>query len=573
MSTETNMKEKIERLTEFINHHNFLYHTLGKPEISDEEFDKAYALLVKLESRYPAHRCLNSPTKKIGNSPYSNKVCLHRQKMLGLDNVFTRDEFIKWVNRLTRKNDISNHDILYADLKADGLAIELVYHNGKLVQASLRGDGVTGDDVTEHVMLVPNIPKTIPIIDDFEVYGELVLSRSSFLKINDEQRANNLLEYSTQRNAVSGLLRNKSKIYMDKVMCYIYGSTLTGYKHLSDMLFDLQDTCGFYILEHAIGKINKLTPIMHLYDSFNKRADLTLPADGIVVKMDNLEKQESLGATERSPRYAIAWKFEVTDKVTKLLDIIHQVGRTGIITPVAILDPVNIDGVNVSRVSLKNDAYIKGKNLAKGVMVSIHRAGGVIPEIKEVVSPTSDITPYKTIKECPICGTPIVRISKANIICPNLECKGIKKARLAYFVSKSGLDIKGFGPKLVDKVIEDNQVIELGDIFSLDTTYLRETLGSVAAENLIYELTVAMSELTLSKLFRAINIPGLDNKNLDRLLDNINSIDEIKNAIKDVHILKSFGMTPVAIQSLLAYFTDRQRELSSIECFHFNIPK
>lgn len=552
MTIDNVAKKRIDHLVRYIRYHDYRYHVLDDPEISDQEYDKAFRELKELEESFPSYVHYDSPTKSIGaDKDIQLGGIEHMNKMYSLDNVFSYDEFTAWI----RLRNLPSDTFIYGDLKADGLAVAIRYKDGKIKHMSSRGNGLVGDNLSRHMYFVKGIVPTVPYMDEHEIYGEVTLSRKEFDNINGIRSQEGLSLYSNQRNAAAGMLNAHSTLYTKKLDFHVYGSNRDGYDTHFGMISDLESE-GFPILDRCITTIGELEKAKKFHDEYNQKVDNNLPCDGTVWRFDNKSLQSKLGYTEKYPKFAKAWKFTDEEKRTKILDIIHQVGRTGVITPVAKIEPVNIDGVTVTNATMHNEQEIKRKGLGIGNVVSVYRAGGVVPAIKGNITMTSDSISYVPIKTCPICNTPIVAKSDRVKVCPNRSCPAVLRSRFYHFIGKNGLNIKGLGNATIDKLLEDKIITNLGDIFTLDPITLTPILGDKNAEKVYDNIVNRMSTMTMEQLLKAIGIPGLDTKSIRAISGYCKDEDDIISLSKDIKKMREIGMTNVGITSLMSYISD-----------------
>lgn len=561
-SVDDRTKEKLDQLTNYVKYHNHRYHTLNDPEISDAEFDRAYATLVQMEKDYPAYAHPDSPTKSVGGEPSSSYVMKHPTPMYGLDNVFSFEDLETWVKRQTEEDVF-----VYGDLKLDGMSLNLVYENGILCHAIIRGDGEKGDIVTDKAFKIPGVMPKVSHLDKHEIRGEVTLSFMEFENVNGLRRQSRDKVYSNQRNAAAGILNADVSPFIKKLHFTAYGTTRSGYESHKEMMSDVQAD-GFDIPAYCYTEISDLSALTELYQSYNMKADLELPCDGLVVRLDSIALQKELGFTRHGPRFARAWKFTDGAKHTKLRDIIYQVGMTGAITPVAIFDAINIGGANITQATLHNEAYIKDKKIAIGNIISVTRSGGVIPKIENSVSRTPDTVEYVPLTKCPVCGSDLVQKSAATKVCINRSCPGILEGRFRFFVGRKGLDIKGFGPALIKSLMEKGKLQELADIFILDQKDVEDIIGTKRAEDLMTNIAVTMSEMTMADVVRSVGIPGFDVNAQELMMTLADDINELISYGKDIHLMRENKFASAATVALFSYLNDGgERELTAITAY------
>ena len=562
------MRAKIKELTDYCNYHDRLYRVVNKPEITDPEYDKAYNELLRLEGMYPQFVCENSPTKRIGYTP-ENGIA-HMSKMYSISNIFEAPELLDWLNKSLK---LTGETKVYADIKADGLAIRLSYKDGYLMQAATRGDGVIGDSVLHHMHNITTIPKVSKILIDHEIYGELVICKPEFIELNKYQKENNLPVYKTPRSAVSGISNTLQSPHTSKLKFLAYGSNLKGYSSYSSMMQSLNTECKFLILDHVKCRVHDIATVIKFYNTHNLTTELfhwvnDIPTDGVVIKVDSLNLQASLGYTEKYPRFCKAWKYRDVASTTEIEDIVFQIGRTGVITYVAKVKPVEVDGVIIKQANLYNESTILTKKLFIGNIVAIIRRGGVIPYITHVVSTTPRTKIYKPITHCPFCNSSLAKTNSGIKFCNNISCTGIQLSRFSYFSGKSGLDIQGCGGKVCEKLISSLNFKHLGDLLKVSRESLVEILGEKIGETLYIEIQKVISNLTLQKIIDAIGIARLSSKDavlwVNAVKDSSKPVDELINLGKSVPHLKNIGLSNISMDGIMSYLYVAETELREI---------
>ena len=492
--------QKVAALRKALHRHNYRYYILDNPEISDAEYDRMMQELKQLEENNPQLTSPDSPTARVGAAPLEKfDAVAHTIPMLSLDNGFNDEDILEFDRRVKRNLDTQGNILYTAEPKMDGVAVELIYENGKLATASTRGDGLTGEVITANVKtikavaLVMQTDSLSAIPSRLEIRGEVFIGLDAFKKFNQERLEQELPPFANPRNAAAGSLRQlDSKITATRPLeIFFYGIGV-----VEDIAFDSHwkllkslKSWGF--------RINPLTrptiaikEVLDYYRELNeKRHALPYDIDGVVVKVDDISLQQRLGATSRSPRWAIAYKFKAMQETTTLEAIEVQVGRTGVLTPVALLMPVNVGGAMVSRATLHNEDEIEKKDIRLGDTVLVQRAGDVIPEIVKVIASKRDgsETQFKMPETCPVCDSPVIRMAgEAAIRCINSSCSAQVKERIKHFASKKAFDIDGLGDKLIDQLVDADLLTSFADIFSLDQETIRdlERMGAKSAANL-----------------------------------------------------------------------------------------
>ena len=558
------IQEKYKKLRSEIEYHNNLYYNEDNPVISDMEYDFLIRELKELEKNYPEflgneEDGENSPTEKIGGiaSEKFSKV-QHRVPMLSLSNTYNISEiedFDKRVKKIILAENIENNskELEYIlELKLDGLSISLIYENGMLVQAVTRGDGQVGEDVTENIREIPTIPKKLKENISLEVRGEIILPISSFNRINQEREDEGEDVFANPRNAASGTIRQLDK-------------TIVAERGLDCYLYYLVNAENYGIKTHleSIEYIEKLgfktTKIFEKYTDFKKleeaidkwhddRKKLDYETDGLVIKVNNFSLYEILGYTTKSPRWAIAYKFPAEQVKTKLMDVTFQVGRTGVITPVAELEAVNLSGSVVKRASLHNFDEIRRKDIKIGDNVIVEKAAEIIPQVVNVVfnDRTGEEIEIQEPANCPVCNSELAHEEGLVALkCHNPLCPEKVKRQIAYFVSRDAMNISGLGDKIVEKFIELGKIKTIVDIYSLkeyrEELENLEKMGQKSVDNLINNIEASKNR-DFSKVLYALGIPFVGKFNANLLTKNFKNIENLKNqSIENLLAVKGIG--------------------------------
>ena len=500
---ETRAAKRVGELRREIEKHNRLYYEEAAPTISDRDYDRLYKKLVELEAEFPNLAAPDSPTQRVGGMPLQAFAQIeHRVPMLSLDNTYSEDEIVNFYKRITRLLPDEKIPVV-VEPKVDGVAVSLMYENGHLRYAATRGDGSVGDDITRNVKTIPSVPQQLrgdaPKV--FEVRGEAFLDKDGFKKLNKEREAAGLPLFANPRNAAAGSLKHLDPKIVAKrplgIIFYGTGAIEGADVDLHSEVFPLFKKLGLPTHEHwwLADSVEKILDAIRKLDRIRK--DFRYETDGAVIKVDALVQRERLGFTAKSPRWAIAYKYAAERVETKLLDIKVQVGRTGILTPVAVLEPVVVSGSTVSRATLHNEDEIKRKDIRIGDTVVIEKAGEVIPAVVEVVKSkrsrgarTFDF--FKHIRgKCPICGGSIRRDPQfVAWRCENLQCPAQTTRRVEFFAARGALDIESVGGIVADKVVERGLVREPLDLFELKTEQLAKlNLGTEEAPRVFGEKT------------------------------------------------------------------------------------
>lgn len=569
-----NIKARAAYLAAELDRHNYLYHTLDAPEIDDEKYDALFQELQVLENEWPSLKFPNSPTSRIGSQILANLPKMeHGAKMYGLDNVFSNSEFSDYAHRMAKLWQESNNqpfsDIFWCDPKLDGLALELVYSNNQLDYALTRGDGETGEVVTHAVRTIRNVPLILhgsePFPDLLTVRGEVVLYKKDFEKLNERQAAKGLKIFANPRNAAAGSLRqldiSVAKNRPLKFLAYSIGPTQWGkcipccFQH---ELIKFFISLGFQVppdgsICRGVTEVEK-----YMNQLREKRDKFLMEIDGGVAKLDDLSIQNFLGYTARAPRFAVAFKFPAKEANTLLENIEIQVGRTGVLTPVAILKPISVGGVTITHATLHNEDEIRALDIRIGDTVIVRRAGDVIPEVVGVNKSArpGHSKPFMFPRSCPACGQPVYREpEQAYWRCDNLGCPAIRLRSLEHFVSKSGLDIQGFGKKLLTRLLEKELIKSPADIFTLTENQLLglERMGLLSAKKIIENISHTKTTATLDQLISALGILHIGESLARMLANQFNDLEELKKAkIEDLMALPDIG--PAAAASIHDFF-------------------
>ncbi len=572
---KSSAEKRIAELRKLISYHDYLYYVKSAPEISDSEYDSLFSELKKLEEQYPELITKDSPTQRVGGEPFSEfQTRTHSVPMISLDNAFDQRDIQDFTDRIRRflKRDVEIEYVL--EPKIDGLAVELIYVNGKLETALTRGDGVTGEDVTSNVKTIKSVPLTLLTEDPpklLEVRGEVYLSKSAFKKINEQQEEQGKPPFANPRNAASGSLRQLDPNITAKRPLDIF---VYGYGLIEGM--DVHSHWDFLQQISALGlKVNplieKVRSLDEVFDYYSRMSEIrdTLPyeIDGIVIKVNSLKLQKELGETSRSPRWAIAFKFRARQAVTRIKDIIVSVGRTGILTPVAIFEPVEIAGVTVSRATLHNQDEIDRLDVRIGDYVVVERAGDVIPEVVKVVKEKRDknAAPFRIPDRCPVCGSKAIKYEgEVAIRCTGIDCPAQLKERIKHFCKKDAMDIEGFGDKICEQLVDRGIVKGIEDIFKLkaEQLYLLERMGKKLAEKLMNSIEKAKST-SLDKFIYALGIRFVGEVTAKKLAERFKNIDGIINASEE-ELLSIEDVGTVVAKSIREFFSE-QKNLEAIK--------
>ncbi|WP_245589998.1 NAD-dependent DNA ligase LigA [Desulfonatronum lacustre] len=574
--------KRMHELAALIRYHDHRYYVLDDPEIGDAEYDALFRELRTLEERHPELADPDSPTKRVGGeASRAFRPFAHSLPMYSLDNAFALEEWRAFVARLGKALP-GEALTFWADPKLDGLAVEVVYEQGRFLRAGTRGDGVTGEDVSMNLRTVRNLPLRLDaqgaVPSLLEVRGEVVMRHEDFARLNREQADAGRKTFANPRNAAAGSVRQLDpRITAERPLrFYAYGVGLVewpegaqGWATQKEILDGLR-ALGFSVPEHS-GLCSDPTDVeRHYADVARLRDTLAYEIDGVVAKVNDLEQQRRLGATARAPRWALAWKFPAGQAVTRLLDIQVQVGRTGVLTPVAVLEPVALSGVTVSRATLHNEDEIRSKDLRLGDMVVVQRAGDVIPEVvgPVVEERTGGEHAFTFPHVCPACATPAVRLpGEAAWRCQNLACPALLRESLVYFTSKAGLDVEGLGRKWVEILVNKGLIHTPADIFRLREEHLLtlDRMGTKLAGNIIAAIAQARDRADLATLIRALGIRHVGAQTARVLADHFPDLDALGRADREtLQRLPDIG--PEVAASIHGFFTnpDNQRLLEEL---------
>ena len=570
--------KKADDLRKALHRHNYRYYVLDDPEISDAEYDRMMQELKLLEEDHPQLASPDSPTARVGASPLQKfESVAHTIPMLSLDNGFNDEDTLEFDRRVRRNLDTRDEILYTAEPKMDGVAVELIYENGKLVTASTRGDGLTGEVITTNVKTIQTVPLVMQtdgltaLPPGLEIRGEVFIGLEAFKKFNQERIDQELPPFANPRNAAAGSLRQlDSKITAARPLeIFFYGvGTVEDFEFESHgELLESLTKWGFRI-NPLIRSAVTIEAVLSYYRELNeKRHQLAYDIDGVVVKVDRIALQQRLGATSRSPRWAIAYKFKAIQETTTLEAIEVQVGRTGVLTPVGHLKPVNVGGVTVSRATLHNEDEIEKKDVRIGDQVMVQRAGDVIPEIVKVIASKRDgsETRFKMPKQCPVCDSPVVRMAgEAATRCINSSCSAQVKERIKHFASKAAFDIDGLGTKLVDQLVDKKLLSSFADIFTLDENALSELerMGAKSAANLKNAIEHSKS-IAFARFLFALGIRHVGEHVAALLADHFHDLDALMDCPRE-ELESVEGIGPIVAESITHFF-EQERNLHIIK--------
>ena len=559
------VKEKIDQLRADLHRHNYNYYVLNAPEISDKEFDDRMRELQELEKEHPEYQDDNSPTMRVGSDLNKNFTQVaHKYPMLSLGNTYSESEVTDFYDRV--KKALNEDFEICCELKYDGTSISLTYENGKLVRAVTRGDGEKGDDVTDNVKTI----RTIPLVlhgsypESFEIRGEILMPWEVFEELNREKEAREEPLFANPRNAASGTLKLQNSAIvasrkLDAYLYYLLGEELPCDGHYENL--QAAAGWGFKTSEH-MKKAHSLEEVFEYIRYWDtERKNLPVATDGIVLKVNSMRQQKNLGFTAKSPRWAIAYKFQAERALTRLNKVTYQVGRTGAVTPVANLDPVQLSGTIVKRASLHNADIIEGLDLHIGDMVYVEKGGEIIPKITGVDKDARSMLigeKVKFITHCPECGSKLIRYEgEAAHYCPNeTSCPPQIKGKIEHFISRKAMNIDGLGPETVDMFYRLGLIKNTADLYQLTADDIKnlDRMGEKSAENIIKGIE-ASKEVPFERVLFALGIRFVGETVAKKIAKSFNDIDELENA----NLEKLINIDEIGekiAQSILTYFTN-----------------
>ena len=566
------LEKKIEALREKIRHHEYLYYVLDQPEISDADFDKLMRQLKDLEAEHPELLAADSPTQRVGGKPREGFVKVaHSSPMLSLDNTYSEEELRAWEHRVHELSGRKEIDYV-CELKLDGMSLALIYEEGRLVRGITRGDGSVGEDVTLNVRTVRSVPLSIPkeklkkagIPGDFEVRGELLMPTAAFKKVNEERERKGLATFANPRNFTAGTVRQlDANVTAERRMDFFPYILLENGRTYFDRHWKTLDalvTAGF--------KVNPNRSLVHTMEEVwafieeweGKRESLAYEIDGIVVKVDRTGLQDELGFTGKAPRWAIAYKYAARAGITKLKDIRVQVGRTGKLTPVAMLAPVLIGGTTVRNATLHNMDEIERLGVKIGDWVQVERGGDVIPKVAKVIDDKDHLRPrelrtFEMPEKCPVCGTKVVRTEgEVDYRCVNANCPAKLRETILHFASRGVMNIDGMGDALVNQLTERGMVKNVADIYKLtkDDLLSLERMGDKSAQNILDEIDNS-KKLPLERVIYGLGIRMVGERTAQFLAEHFGSMEALESAgVEELQNVNEVG--PRIAESIVEFF-------------------
>ena len=570
----TDEQQRIIELRHELNEHNYRYYVLNQPTISDQDFDFLMHELQDLEARHPEMADPNSPTQRVGSDIQSEfRQVKHKYPMLSLANTYNEQDVRQWYESVQKGLGGEPFEVC-CELKYDGLSISLSYEDGRLVQAVTRGDGVQGDDVTQNVRTIKSIPLTahlpslIPYPKSFEIRGEILMPWASFERLNREREAAEEPLFANPRNAASGTLKSlDSRVVasrgLDAYLYYLLGEELPADGHFENL--QAAASWGFKISQG----IRKVATVDEIFDFINywdtERKNLPVATDGIVLKVNSLRQQRALGFTAKSPRWAIAYKFKAERELTRLLEVTYQVGRTGAVTPVANMEPVQLAGTTVRRATLNNEDFIRSFDLHIGDMVYVEKGGEIIPKIVGINIDERPIIAQRVefIKRCPECGTPLVRYEgEAAWYCPNDACCPPQiKGRIEHFIARKAMNIDSLGPETVDEYYRRGLIHNVADLYDIDVQQINGDGSRTKSAQKIVNGIERSKEVPFERVVFALGIRFVGETSARLLARHFKSMDALMGAgLEELQEVEGIG--EVMAKSIIGYFhNDQNRQI------------
>ena len=563
-------QKRIEELINLINYHNEKYYNQDSPEIEDFEYDNLMKELIKLEEENPELKRNDSPSNRVGGKPLDKfEQVVHKIPMLSLSNAYSWEDLKDFDSRV---REAAGSDVEYVvEFKIDGLSVGLNYNNGIFESGATRGNGIVGENITKNLMTIKNIPLNIDEKGELTVRGEVYISKKDFEEINKIQEEQDQPLYANPRNLAAGSLRQLD-------------SKLTAKRPLDIFIFNLEDINSKQFkthsesLEYLKQQGFHVSPEFKVFKTMDEiieyikywtehREDLGFGIDGMVIKVNNLAQREQMGYTAKSPRWAIAYKFPAERKETKLLDIVVEVGRTGTITPTAVLEPIRLAGTTVSRATLHNEDYINEKDIKINDTVLVQKAGDIIPQVVEVIKEkrTGEEIEFKMPEECPVCGEPTVRLEgEAAVKCINISCPAQIRRGIIHFASREAMDIDGLGESIITLLLKQDLIKDISDLYYLKKEQISvlERMGDKSATNLINAINKS-KENDLWRFINGLGIKLIGTKAAKILASEFKDLDKLMNATEQELInLEEFGQTMA--DSVVEFFKE-EKNISVIE--------
>ena len=561
-----NEKQRIEQLRKELHEHNYRYYVLNQPVIGDQEFDIMMHELQDLEARHPELYDANSPTQRVGSDISTEfRQVKHRYPMLSLANTYSEEDVRQWYESV--KKGLAGEDFeVCCELKYDGLSISLTYVDGQLTQAVTRGDGVQGDDVTKNVRTIRSIPLVLKdaVLKEFEIRGEILMPWASFERLNREREAAEEPLFANPRNAASGTLKSLdpkvvASRQLDAYLYYLLGEELPADGHYENL--ETARQWGFKISE-GMRKVHSVEEILEYINYWDlERKNLPVATDGIVLKVNSRRQQRALGFTAKSPRWAIAYKFKAEREQTRLLEVTYQVGRTGAVTPVANMEPVQLAGTTVRRATLNNEDFIRSFDLHIGDMVYVEKGGEIIPKIVGVNIDERPIIaqPVQFIRRCPECGTPLVRYEgEAAWYCPNdAGCPPQIKGRIEHFISRKAMKIDSLGPETIDEYFRRGLIHNVADLYDIDVQQINGDGSRTKSAQKIVNGIKKSCEVPFERVVFALGIRFVGETSARLLARHFKTMDALMQAGLE-ELQEVDGIGEVMAKSIISYFHNEQ---------------
>jgi len=564
------IRRKVEELREEIHHHDYRYYVENDPEISDYEYDQLVKKLRNLEEMYPSLQSPTSPTQRVGGMPAEGFPTVeHPIPMLSLENTYSEEEIGEFERRLHR--ELPGEDFEYVvELKIDGVSISLLYEDGNFLRGSTRGDGRRGDEITTNLKTIHAIPLKLrkKVAGRIEVRGEIYMTKSGFLSVNKERKEKEEPLFANPRNAAAGSLKlldprlTHQRPLDNFIYLFPYSTQVPIPSTHMECLKKLKEW-GFKINRY-VKLCRSMGEVIDFCNSWaEKREELDYDVDGMVIKVNNIDQQMRLGSTTKSPRWAIAYKFPAKQATTTIRDIIVQVGRTGALTPVAVLDPTPLAGTTITRATLHNEDEIRRKDIRIGDTVIIEKGGDIIPQVVKVVESKRKGTEKKFSmpKSCPVCGAEVVRLEDEAVSrCIGSSCPAQLKEKIAHYAQRGAMDIEGLGDKLIDQLVDKGIVSDVADLYGLNLDILSglERMGGKSSGNLLSQVEKSKSR-SLSRLIFAIGIRYVGARGARILAQNFRSIEDLAKATQEeLEVIPEIG--PRTAQSIVWFFREKKNK-------------
>ncbi|MGC9065817.1 MAG: NAD-dependent DNA ligase LigA [Candidatus Ratteibacteria bacterium] len=555
------IKKRMDELYKLINYYDEKYYIENNPVITDQEYDKLMHELILLEQQYPDLARQDSPTRRVGGKPIEQfETVRHEIPMLSIDNTYS-DEEIKEFDKRIRKL-LGRPVDYFLELKIDGVAVSLIYENKTLVRGATRGDGFQGDDITQNIKTIRDIPLIVANDERFEVRGEVYMPKFDFERLNREKLKAGEEPFANPRNAAAGSLKllDPKEVARRRLRFFSYAGFFQKTNPSTQQeALNILKNLGFPVNPHRkLAKtINEVIEFCHEWES--KRNQLDYAIDGIVIKVNNIRDQEILGSTSKSPRWMVAYKFPAEQATTVIKDVIVQVGRTGILTPVAILEPVHLAGTMVSRASLHNFDEIKRLDVKIGDRVFVEKAGEIIPKVVKVIKEarTGEQQPINPPEECPVCHNPVVKDEdEVAYRCPNVSCPAQIKERILHFASRRAMNIQGLGEKIVNVLVDTGLVKDYADLYFLQPQQLKqiERMGEISSKKLVDNIQ-ASKNVPLAGFIYGLGIRHIGERASEILAEHFSDIDEIAKATEE-QLAQIPDIGQVAARSIKEFFNN-----------------